>query len=99
MTVPLVTAFSASCSAKSTVAPRPETSAGSRAARVTTGAAAVGGPAWAAPAAATPSPNAAAVTVTQRDGRAGHLAVRPRMLGDIESLVSRGGVRNGAGCA
>src|SRR6185503_3264188 len=37
MTVPVVAAFSASCSANATVAPRPATSAGSRAARVTTG--------------------------------------------------------------
>src|SRR6478736_3844290 len=38
MTVPFVAAFSASCSRNGTVAPRPATSAGSRAARVTTGA-------------------------------------------------------------
>ena len=38
MTVPSVTAFSASCSANPGSAPRPETSDGSRAARVTTGA-------------------------------------------------------------
>jgi hypothetical protein len=37
MMVPLVVAFSASCSAKPTVAPRPATRDGSRAARVTTG--------------------------------------------------------------
>src|ERR1051326_3480858 len=35
MTVPLVAAFSASCSLNATLAPRPATSAGSRAARVT----------------------------------------------------------------
>ena len=38
MTVPSVTAFSASCSANPGSAPRPETSDGLRAARVTTGA-------------------------------------------------------------
>jgi hypothetical protein len=58
MTVPVVTAFSASCSTKLTCAPRPATSAGSRAARVTTGATA----APAVPAsAATLSPAAATV--------------------------------------
>src|SRR4051812_3561080 len=37
MIEPFVAAFSASCSAKSTLAPRPATSDGARAARVTTG--------------------------------------------------------------
>ena len=44
MTVPFVAAFSASCSAKPSSAPRPATSDGSRAARVTTGAGAVAEP-------------------------------------------------------
>lgn len=38
MTVPFVAAFSASCSAKGTSAPRPATRAGARPARVTVGA-------------------------------------------------------------
>src|SRR4051812_30074043 len=72
ITAPLVAAFSASCSANGTVAPRPATSAGSRAARVTAGpAAVVRGAASAVP--ATPStmlrPTAEAVaTVAQRGG-------------------------------
>src|SRR5690349_21284727 len=54
MTVPVVVACSASCSTKSTVAPRPVTRAGSSAARVTTGAGVLGSdPAWAVPPAAT----------------------------------------------
>jgi hypothetical protein len=70
MIVPFVVAFSASCSTKSTLAPRPATSEGSRAARVTTGAEA---------AAAEPVPTArvspkavaavAATPGTTRDGR------------------------------
>src|SRR5262245_2427322 len=66
MTVPLVAAFSASCSRKLTEAPRPATSAGSSAARVTTGAV----PALAGPAMPiTPRPRAATdATASKRDG-------------------------------
>src|SRR3954452_23395500 len=78
MTEPVKAAGSASCSAKSTVAPRPATRAGSRPARVTTGA---GGAALAGkPAVAgRPSPT------TQAVATAGHLAFT-----DIEELISLG---------
>jgi hypothetical protein len=55
ITTPLVAAFSASCSRKLTVAPRPATSDGSSAARVTTGAAATWTGAWAAAGVAPPA--------------------------------------------
>ena len=85
---------------ESTLAPRPVTSDGSRAARVTTGAE----PAFALtsakavlapPPAMTLRPTAAAVAdaspaATQRDGPLDHLAATPMMLRDIESLVSLG---------
>ena len=92
MTVPLVAAFSASCSAKATLAPRPATRAGSSPARVTAGA----GPAGVVPANAVPAPPtmltttaAAAVearpTSTQRRRAAGWFLLR-----DIGCLVSLG---------
>ena len=62
MTVPLVTAFSASCSRKPTAAPRPLTSAGSSAARVTGVGAGAGGRPWAWAALPVPTTTAAART-------------------------------------
>ena len=82
MTVPLVEAFSASCSAKPTVAPRPATSDGSSAARVAAGRSVR----------ATPAKPTAART-HRGGGRGGHarhdqrdavLAATPMMLRDIE---------------
>src|SRR5258707_781822 len=69
MTVPFVTAFSASCSTKGTVAPRPATSAGSRPARVT--GVGVGVVAYAVPAALTtrPRPTRPAVAAVAQRGR------------------------------
>ena len=66
MTVPFVAAFSASCSANPGSAPRPATSAGSSAARVTTGPAdfVPEVPACAVPPSPSPIPAAAATTAT-----------------------------------
>src|SRR5258705_1218309 len=84
MTVPSVVAFSASCSANPGSAPRPETSDGSRAVRVTTGAgAAEPGLASAGRPDARPRPAAAAMAMmaaaTYR-GLRGHAACTPGLL-------------------
>ncbi|GAA3230922.1 hypothetical protein GCM10010532_066170 [Dactylosporangium siamense] len=92
MTVPFVLAFSASCSTKATLAPRPAVSAGSIAARVTTGAvpAAVAGP---APVTTTPRPTAAAVAAAaHRGGPLDHRAKGP-VLRDIDDSILSGGGR------
>src|SRR4051812_24382342 len=68
-TVPFVTAFSASCSRKPTSAPRPATSVGSRAARVTRGAAVV--------ADAAPAPTTAAMASVRAVPAATMAAVEP----------------------
>src|SRR5688500_3078924 len=90
MTVPFVLAFSASCSRKATLAPRPAVSAGSRAARVTTGdaPAAEAGP---APVTTTPRPTAAAVAAAaRRGGPLDHRANGP-VLRDIDDSILSGG--------
>src|SRR5215469_4879646 len=98
MTMPLVAAFSASCSAKATSAPRPAASEGSIAARVTTGDPPV--PASAVPpATTTPVPMAAAVVDTtanaiHRRGPRDHRGIAPVLLRDM-GLVSLGTVEPG----
>ena len=64
MTVPVVTAFSASCSRKPTAAPRPLTRAGSRAARVTGVGVGAGGRPWADAALPVPTTTAAAASTS-----------------------------------
>src|SRR5262249_50729485 len=92
MIVPLVAAFSASCSSKATAAPRPATSDGSMAARVTWAPAGVAGepPASAGPA---PPPTSAPTAATAshrgvRDHRGGrdHRPAAPVLLLDIDRL-------------
>src|SRR4051794_12213369 len=93
MTVPLVLAFSASCSTKPTLAPRPAVSAGSMAARVTAGAdpAAEAGP---APVTTTPRPTAAAVAAAaHRGGPADHRDKGPVLRDIDDSILSGGGGR------
>src|SRR3954453_13226236 len=101
MIEPLVAAFSASCSANGTVAPRPATSAGSRAARVTTGPAGAAGAAWAAPAVPVtrlrPTADAAA-TVAQRGGAPVRVSSRniDRLFLEGAEPLERDGRRAGA---
>jgi hypothetical protein len=77
MTTPSVVAFSASCSAKSTVAPRPATNAGSSAARVTTGVdpSTPANADWAPPSIRLRLATDAVATAAHRDGPMGRLAM------------------------
>src|SRR5262245_51734531 len=98
MMLPLMAAFSASCSAKATLAPRPATSAGSSPARVTTGTAATVPDAPATPANAVPllatmdRPTPAAVadataTAAHRLRPLDHRATALVMLGDMDDSL------------
>ncbi len=99
MTVPVVTAFSASCSRNGTAAPRPSTSAGSTAARVTTAGAGGRGLPWARADDAVPATSvratAAAAATRARRRAAGWFVLRiivdPSSLGRRSASVLTGG--------
>src|SRR5690349_24719225 len=87
ITVPSVRAFSASCSRNGTVAPRPATSDGARAARVTTGGgvpAAAAGDRGDRRAATPPRARAIARPAAARTGRPGGRCATPMLLRAIE---------------
>ena len=86
MTVPLVAAFSASCSRKATLAPRPATSAGSSAARVT-----LAGTAGAATAPPSPAVLTASVATIVAAAMAAQRDFLVHDLDDIDGLVSLAG--------
>src|SRR6185369_3939407 len=90
MTVPFVAAVSASCTAKATVAPRPATSAGFSAARVTIGEGPVAAKAVPAPLPATTLTTAAPTTIAagHRRNPLENLELAALMLRAIERLVS-----------